>query len=259
MPTVFALDQYRFGIPAIILGVIAAIVCQTLLKRCLGHETIRKCHEVGGYYLSIVGTFYAVLIGLIVFEALSKYQLAEQSVENESKSLIAIHTLAKRFPEQEQSLRPAVRAYADEVIATEWAKSGERHDSPKARVLLMRIIDTILSIEPRSDNQRALYPILTAEAVSLWENRRARTRATNFRIPTAEWVVLILGASITIIFTYFFTIDSHFIHLVMTGMMTLLVSMSLYLILLFGDPFSGDMRVSNSSLLLAQGVMRALE
>jgi hypothetical protein len=38
----------------------------------------------------------------------------------------------------------------------------------------------------------------------------------------------------------------------MTGMMTLLVSMSLYLILLFGDPFSGDMRVSNSSLLLAQ-------
>lgn len=89
------------------------------------------------------------------------------------------------------------------------------------------------------------------------KNRCARKRATIFRIPTAEWVVLILGASIAIIFTYFFIIDSHFIHLVMTGM-TLLVSMRLYLILLFGDPFSGDMRVSNSGLLLAQVIMSGM-
>lgn len=66
--------------------------------------------------------------------------------------------------------------------------------------------------------------------------------------------MLILGASIAIIFTYFFIIDSHFIHLVMTGM-TPLVSMSLYLMLLFGDPFSGDMRVSNGSLLLAEMIL----
>jgi hypothetical protein len=74
-------------------------------------------------------------------------------------------------------------------------------------------------------------------------------------IPVAEWVILILGAIITLIFTLFFTIDSQGIHLLMTGMIALLIFVSLYLVLMFGAPFSGDMRVSNHGLVIAQKIM----
>ena len=54
------------------------------------------------------------------------------------------------------------------------------------------------------------------------------------------------GAAITITCTFFFTTESHGIHLVMRGMVTLLIAMSLYLVLLFGAPFSGDLKVSDA-------------
>lgn len=251
------LDRFSVGIPIIALGVLTAMLNQYLFKRFLDKETLKRCHEVGGYYLSVVGTFYAVLIGLIVFDAISKFQTAEQAVENEGKSIIAIQTLSKRFPLQEKQIKSDLAAYIDQVIGVEW-NSRKSEERVKGGFLLIDLLNTILSIEPKTQNQQALYPTLTSEALSLWESRRSRIRETNYGLPTAEWVVLIVGASITVIFTYFFTIESGAIQLLMTGMMTLLVSMSLYLVLLFGYPFSGDLRVSSNSLLLAHQIVHGI-
>ena len=251
-----SLDRYYVGIPVIILGILLAITCQTLLKKYLGKETIKECHEVGGYYLAIVGTFYAVLVGLVVVDTLSRFQKAEMATELEGKSIIAMHTIIKQFPEKEKEIKGSLKEYTDEVINVEW-KSMEKHEySAKAHDLLFKVINSVISIEPKTENQKALYPIITNELINFWENRRTRTRATNLGLPVAEWTVLILGASITIIFTYFFFIESHFVHLLMTGMMTLLVSMSLYLILLFSEPYSGDLKVSDKSFVLARTLIR---
>jgi len=107
-----------------------------------------------------------------------------------------------------------------------------------------------MRIEPQTENQKALFPILAGELISAWEARRGRTRVTNQGVPAAEWAILLLGSVITITFTFFFTIESSVIYLLMSGMVALLISMSLYLVLIFGAPFSGDMRVSNSGLAL---------
>jgi hypothetical protein len=251
------LDRFSVGVPVIGLVVFGAMFAQYLLKRVLDKETLKRCHEVGGYYLSVVSTFYAVLIGLIVFDAISKFQTAEQAVESEGKSIISIQTLSKRFPAQEQQIRAELTAYIDQVVGIEW-NSTKREERVKGGTLLLNLLNTILMIEPKSQNQQALYPTLTSEALSLWESRRSRVRETNYGLPVAEWVVLIVGALITIVFTYFFTIESGAIQLLMTGMMTLLVSMSLYLVLLFGYPFHGDLKVSDNSLLLAHQIVHGM-
>ncbi len=45
----------------------------------------------------------------------------------------------------------------------------------------------------------------------------------NFGIPTAEWVILLIGAAITISFTFFFTIETQGIDILMRGMATRVV------------------------------------
>jgi hypothetical protein len=238
------LDYYWFGIPAIIITTILILSAQVLVKRYIGDETIRQCHEVGGFYLAMVGTFYAVLLGLIVVDAMTRFQQAEKIISVEASSLIKIYIDIERFPEQREKLEKIIEEYVHEITDVEFPLMEKGEISPKARDLAFSILQTVKFIEPVTENQKAIYPNLLTLVSDFLDSRRDRTRSNNFGEPVAEWVILIIGAIITITYTFFFTMESDGIHLLMRGMATLMILMSLYLILLFGSPFSGDMKVS---------------
>lgn len=255
MSLIMLMDRYAVGVPLILLFSLFVSLCQLLLRRMLGPERIRQCHEVGGYYLAIVGSFYAVLLGLIVYAAMDKFSKAESTVENEARSILGVYTLASQFGDEGKAIRESLARYTNEVVVNEWRLMEENKISLNARKMFIETIDRIKKIEPVTENQKALYPVMVSEVINLWDSRRDRTKVTNYGIPGAEWTVLILGAVITLFFTLFFTIENQSIHLFMTGMIALLITSSLYLVLLFGAPFSGDMRVSNMGLIVAQKIM----
>ena len=255
MSLIMLMDRYAVGVPLILLFSLFVSLCQLLLRRMLGPERIRQCHEVGGYYLAIVGSFYAVLLGLIVYAAMDKFSTAESTVENEARSILGVYTLASQFGDEGKAIRESLARYTNEVVVNEWRLMEENKISLNARKMFIETIDRIKKIEPVTENQKALYPVMVSEVINLWDSRRDRTKVTNYGIPGAEWAVLILGAVITLFFTLFFTIENQSIHLFMTGMIALLITSSLYLVLLFGAPFSGDMRVSNMGLIVAQKIM----
>lgn len=238
------LDYYRIGVPAIIIATILILYSQILIKRYVGKETIKKCHEVGGYYLAMVGTFYAVLLGLIVIDAMTRFQQAEKTVALETSSLIKIYTYAERFPEQKDKLEKLIEEYIQEITEVEFPLMEKGEISTKARDLAFSMLQIVQVIEPVTENQKAIYPNILTLISDFLDSRRDRTRSNNFGEPVAEWVILIIGAIITITYTFFFTMESDGIHLLMRGMATLMILMSLYLILLFGSPFSGDLKVS---------------
>ena len=241
-----SLQYFRVGIPAIGMFLLLVILFQITLRRALGREILKECHEVGGYYLSIVGGLYGVLIGLIVVDSLTKFETASNTVDIESRSVVAIYALAAKFPEHRDAIQGNIKNYLDEVINVEWDLMEKEKSSSNARQKIYALAQSIFDIEPVTENQKAIFPVLVTEMISLWENRRLRIRKAEFGIPNVEWAVLLVGAAITIIFTTFFFIESGAIHLLMTVMIALLISMSLYLILLFGEPFSGDVKVQNA-------------
>lgn len=255
MKWVTMLDRYAVGAPLILVCSVLFAICHLAMSRRLGPERIRQCHEVGGYYLAIVGGFYAVLLGLIVYSAMDKFSAAESTVENEARSLLGVYTLASQFGDEGRAIRENLANYTNEVIVNEWRLMEENKVSLVARKLFLDTIERIKKIEPVTENQKALYPVMVSEIINLWDSRRDRTKVSNYGLPGAEWTVLILGAAITLFFTLFFTIESKSIHLFMSSMIALLIFSSLYLVLLFGAPFSGDLRVSKSGLIIAQKIM----
>ena len=103
------MDHYAVGIPVMLGSIAIMLWLQSLIKNLIGRETLRKAHEVGGYYLALVGTFYAVLLGLVVFDAMTKFQNAEKTVESEAKSLLTIFSLSEQFPQQETQIKGLVK------------------------------------------------------------------------------------------------------------------------------------------------------
>ena len=245
MPAYLRLDNYNIGFPLILLVIGIALYCQSLVARRLGADAIAKCHQVGSTYLQVVGTFYAVLLGLIVVDAMTKFQNAQASVDNEVAAIIAIYSSAEKFPEQRRHLEELTQKYTKEIIDVELPMMDETGNTdPKARELSLEILKTVKNIEPVTENQKAIFSMLLTETSDFMIARRERTKAANFGEPNIEWLILITGGIITIILTFFFTIEAHGVHLIMRGFVTLTVLMSLYLTYLFGSPFSGDLKVS---------------
>jgi hypothetical protein len=244
----FEIDLFAVGAFYISLFIVLSVLGQVIVKKMMGSEAIALCHEVGGYYMSIVGSLYAVVLGLVVFDAISNFQDASLAVKDEAKSLLAVYALADQFEGRgKQQIKELAAEYAQEVLENEWGLMDQGGSSPKARALLWRLIDQVKQIEPRSENQRVVLPILINEALMAWGARRTRIEKIGIGIPDLEWFALVTGAMITIGFTYFFTIAIGTVQLLMTGMVAFMVAINLYLVLMFGNPYSGDLRIPSDA------------
>jgi hypothetical protein len=218
-------------------------------------KKLRASHDVGGYLFSVVGVLYAVLLGLVVVDALEKFQTARDATEREANSLVDVFMLSSTLPEPLSSNTQKLCVnYANDVINREWISMGKGTYDPQARHESISLMKSILSFEPKTENQKALFPQMVSATSELWHNRRDRINKAVYGVPIIEWVVLILGAGITIFFTYFFSIDSLRLQIIMTSLVAMIISLNLTLLLWFGYPFSGDIRIHPDSFALDQGI-----
>ena len=106
----------------------------------------------------------------------------------------------------------------------------------------MRSLD---GFEPSTESEKALYPMIVAEMQQAWDQRRERISTAHYGIPAVEWVALLLGALVTVTLGGLFPVEHVRFHALLTAMAALVMVLNLYLVSLFGYPFSGDLRVSD--------------
>ncbi|HEY9715151.1 MAG TPA: hypothetical protein V6C72_16900, partial [Chroococcales cyanobacterium] len=215
-----------------------------LARKRLDISQLERAHEISGYLLSVVGTLYAVLLGLVVVDAMQKFQQARDVVEREANSLADVYVFAGRLPAQKRdAVQSVCRKYAHEVISGEWPAMDKGSYSPEARRTAVKLMEAVSDFEPTTENEKALYPMIVQNASEVWDNRRIRINMATNGVPLVEWITLIIGAEIVVIFTYFFDLKHLKLQIMMTAMVAALIALNLYLLLLFGYPFSGELSI----------------
>jgi hypothetical protein len=244
MATFFDVESYAFGSLLIILFVAASVLGVFLFRTRFKLDRFKQFHDVSGNIFGVAGTLYAVLLGLVVVDAMETFSTARVTVEKESNALANMYILASRLPaEKAQAFQSLCVAYAREVVEREWPIMDDGHSDPDARNLTYSLFKQIADVEPASENLKAVYPLLLEQGMQLREQRRMRTAIATHSLPAIEWVVLCIGALVTVTFTYFFRLDSFKVQLTLTGLVALLIALNLYLVVLFSNPFSGDLHV----------------
>jgi hypothetical protein len=250
------IDTYLSGVFLVAASVALAIAGLLIVRRVLHSRNLISSHDVGGYLLSVVGTMYAVILGLIVVDAMAKFQEARQTTEHESNALADLILLANRMPaEHRLRVQKLTLAYIDRVLEEEWPILDHGRFAPSARRAAIDLIDAVCGFEPRTEQEQELYAAQVAALCEFWNSRRTRTNTAAHGVPTLEWVVLIVGGVITVSFTYFFKLEHLPIQVVMTAMVAMMIALSLFLVLMFGYPFSGELKVDPSSFKAAQGII----
>lgn len=227
-------------------GVATALFVVAIARRCVSRDAIRKTHEITGSLLSLVGTLYAVLLGLVVVDALVRFEAAIDVVQDESNVLADIFMLAKRLPESRRiPLQTSCRTYARLVVDEEWPLQAQCAISPKARDTAFEIANSLDGFEPVKESEKAVYPMLLEQIRQLWDHRRERTSTAMTGIPAIEWFVLIVGGLVTVLMAGLFSTESFGLQWFLTGLAALIICLNLYLVSLFGYPYAGDLFVSS--------------
>lgn len=242
-----AIDSYGVGALMIVGSTLASVAGLLMVRRLVDSRHLVASHDVGASLLSVVGTLYAVILGLIVVDSMTRFQEAQTVTDDETNALGDLIILAQRYPEAKRAeIHRLAGSYAQLVRTEEWPMMSRGRSSPRAHRAALDLLAAVADDEPVTESQKAVYAAALEAGSSLWNNRRTRTSMVSRGIPALEWLVLLVGGLITIGFTYFFAVERLWVQVIMTAMVAMIISLNLYLVAMFGYPYSGDLKVSPS-------------
>lgn len=238
-------SSYFMGALVVLVCTIAAplgllFVRKNWIKTGLGFEF----HEAAGSMLQVVGTLYALVLGLSVVDSMNALEEGRHVAESEANCVLNIFHLAAILPESERKyLQGTCLAYVIEVKDNEWNDMEKSQMSDKAQALMKEIGDVILSFEPKTNKEEIAFENIIEEAKELGDFRRQRLLSSTNGVPFVLWLTLIVGAMITVAYTYYLEFSSNKIQIILTTMYSLMLALNIFLIWMFGYPFSGEVKV----------------
>lgn len=236
-------DSYLTGVVVIFLFVSLSALGAVATRRIKNISKLLAHHEVMGYFFPVSGSIYGVLLGLVVVNSIAVFNESSSTVNSEASDLISIYLLSNNTDtEAMDSIQNSCRNYARSVIQYEWnAMDAGSHD-PTSRGYALKLFDDIIKSSKKGDT---ISQKMLDVADDMWQKRRERIDLASRQIPTIEWLSLCLGGILIILLSYMFVMDSIKIQILAVTSISTMISLNLFLIICFGNPFSGDLRVSD--------------
>ena len=232
------------GVFAIFLFVLVSVAGLVLVQRMVPVELRKQHNDVAGFIYAVLGIAYAVLLGLVVVAAWEQFQTARNTTEREASELAEVFWLGHRLPEAEgHRLQELARSYARVVVDEEWPLMAGGGSSPRAWELMDEIRLTIQNMNPDTEAEQVLYDQGLERVYDLADARRDRLLDAREGIPPILWVVLVVGAIVTVGFTYLFGLDDTTTHMLMVALLALIIGLILFTIGSLEYPFSGNVRL----------------
>lgn len=238
------------SLPTILAGivVVGGFVLTTMLfgylVSALTPGEIRAAHtDRAGFILAVIGVIYAVLLAFVAIGAWERFEAAEVRSYDEAQALGTIYRDAENFPSG-AALRALIKVYARSIIDVEWPdmRNGEKTEISPA--LMERIGRGVRALNPTSPRLQNLQGRMLVAVETAWNDRQTRLTIDFMGINPILWVVLILGAYITVSFTYLFEWDATVMQQLMIGGLSLMIGLVIFLVLALDYPFRGSMAVS---------------
>lgn len=215
-----------------------------LVQRFVPHPARESSNDVAGFIFAGVGVIYAVLLAFVVISVWENVDAARQTTFKEANALAGIYWISRDLPlPLGSTIEHETLDYAHTVEDNEWPLMADHRSSPQATQEVYAIRASVNSYQPTTPAQQVLFDHAVTHVEDLATERRERLTEVEDSVPPLLWGALILGAVLTIGFTYLFGLSNTLAHALMVLSLTALVVGSLILIKEMNYPFVGHSKI----------------
>jgi hypothetical protein len=207
-------------------------------------QEVRAAHnDRAGFILAVVGVIYAVLLAFIAIGVWERFQGAEARTYDEAGALATVYRDVGSFPAAREQLRGALRAYVHSVIDHEWPQMRRGARSPISDALLEDADRDVRALPANTPQLQDIQAQMLAAMDTALLDRQTRLTTDFNGINGILWAVLIVGAYITVAFTYFFGFERRIMQQLMIGALSLMIGIVLFLVIALDFPYRGSIAV----------------
>ncbi len=220
-----------------------AMLGPVLVRKRYPLSVLGKNNEIAGFKFATIGVIYAVILAFAIVSVWEKFSEAELRVLQETGASATLFRIAQGDESEPVATRAALQQYLTTVVEDDWPKMAKGSESRDAT----RALDALYAAALRLvDGRRPAVGVeVMKELGAITEARRGRLHLATGVVPPALWVMLLCGALVTIGFTYFFGMENLRAQTAMTGALSFVVFLGLFIILSYDHPFSGDVSVDS--------------
>src|SRR5215208_3685 len=233
------------GLGAFIMLIVAAVVLAllglVLVRRMVPRERLARHIDVAGYVYAVIGVIYAVILAQVVIAAWQEYQDARAVADDEANAVLNLARLAQVWPDEDRErVEDALSDYAQHVVDVEWpTMAHNQFDESSHTPLLHDVWQAVNEAGVRAEDLDPVYAASLQQLDELDAARRSRVLLGRDRLPEAMTLTLIIGAVVTIGFSYLFAVEDGWIQGLMTASLATLVALLLLLEYQLDTPYEG--------------------
>ncbi len=218
-----------------------------VVRKRFSRQQLEACHEVGGFLLSVVGTLYAILVGLIVVNSQGKVDAASQMAVSEANMLSNIYHLSNTFKQPTRAhIHKHIYDYAIAVTNQDWSRVEEGMEKEATIPAYQALWHDVTQYVPHEENESQCYATMLNDIQELSRARKYRMVAARGGLSSVLWSVLVAGGAMIVLFTYFFFIESFIAQAIMTMFVAVFLSLNVYLIFICQNPYRAELGVKES-------------
>lgn len=205
--------------------------------------------DITGYVTTMVGVFYALVVGLALVSVWQNRDAASQSSSGEAAGLHEVYLLAAGLPPApRQQIQGDAAAYARYVETTEWPLMQRGAPLPKTGwTMLADLRGAAVAYQPVTTDQSITAVDILAQISMVDAACSGRRGAAGSRIPALLWVGLCLGGMLAVLLAFAYGVERRPRHLALIMSLTSLVGFTTILIYILNNPFAPGLGTSDSA------------
>ena len=225
----------------IVVAIMLALLGLAVVRRVVSHERLARHTDVAGYVYAVIGVIYAVILAQVVVAAWEEYRDARAVAAAEANAVLNLARLAQVWPDEDRArLEDALLAYAKHVVEVEWpAMAQNQFDESLHTSFVHNLWQAVNEAGVRAEGVDPVYTVSLQQLDALDEAGRSRVLLGEDRLPETMTLTLVIGAVVTVGFSYFFAVEDGWIQGLMTASLATLIALLLLLEYQLDTPYRG--------------------
>src|SRR5262249_33927396 len=179
------------------------------------------------------GVLDGLTVGLIAVATWQSYSEVDKLVAQEAAALRVLHADISWYPRPVRGeLNQGLLSYIDYVIETEWPAQHQGLVLGTGQEQLLAFRRPLMAFNPETEGEKALHDTTLQSFDRYLELRGVRISHVGAGVPSLVWLVLIVGAVLSVVITYCFSMRTLWGHVILTVVLSGFLSLLIFLIVM---------------------------